>query len=144
LAVTRPSGQREPLNLEPIGADVTGVLIRRPVVAGTYIVAAERADEAAPGSASAAIDEIPLAVNGAEAESNLITIPVADLQQKLGHEHVRVLTADEPIRVEGGTRRGQDLWKLFAWCVLGSLLLEKLVLAWPMLRQKKVESPQLS
>lgn len=141
LAVTRPSGQREPLNLEPIGADVTGVLIRRPVVAGTYVVAAERADEAAPGSASAAIDEIPLAVNGAESESNLTTIPVADLQQKLGHEHVRVLTADEPIRVEGGTRRGQDLWKLFAWCVLGSLLLEKLVLAWPMLRQKKVESP---
>ena len=42
-----------------------------------------------------------------------------------------------PIRVEGGTRRGQDLWKLFAWCVLGCLMLEKLVLAWPMLGQKK-------
>jgi hypothetical protein len=85
-----------------------------------------------------ALDEIPIAVNGAESESNLVTVPVADLQQRLGHEHVRILTADEPIRVEGGTRRGQDVWKLFAWCVLGSLLLEKLVLAWPMLGQKKI------
>jgi hypothetical protein len=143
LTVTRPSGQREPLNLEAIGSDVSGVLIRRPVVAGTYLIAAERADDSAPGSAAASIDEIPLAVNGAEAESILLTIPVADLQQKLGHEYVRVLTADEPIQVEGGTRRGQDLWKLFACCVLGSLLLEQLVLAWPMLGQKKLASSEI-
>ena len=137
LAVTRPSGLREPLNIEAIGADVSGVMIRRPVLAGTYLVASERPDSSAPGSASASLDEIPVAVNGAEQESNLSRIGIAELQQKLGHEHVRVLTADEPIRVEGGTRRGQDLWKLFAWCVLGCLLLEKLVLAWPMLGQKK-------
>ena len=140
LAVTRPSGLREPLNLEAIGADVSGVVIRRPVVAGTYVVAAEQPDSPTPGSA-AAIDETPLAVNGAEVESNLTAIPLADLQQKLGHEHVRILTAEEPIRVEGGTRRGQDLWKLFAWCVLGCLLLEKLVLAWPMLARKKAAEP---
>jgi hypothetical protein len=138
LSVTRPSGLREPLNVEAIGADVSGVIVRRPVVAGTYEVATERTDTSAPGSASMALDEIPIAVNGAESESNLVTVPVADLQQRLGHEHVRILTADEPIRVEGGTRRGQDVWKLFAWCVLGSLLLEKLVLAWPMLGQKKI------
>jgi hypothetical protein len=137
LAVTRPSGLREPLNLEAIGADVSGVMIRRPVLAGTYVIASERPDDSAPGSASGSLDEIPIAVNGSEQESNLETIGVAELQQKLGHEHVRVLTADEPIRVEGGTRRGQDLWKLFAWCVLGCLLLEKLVLAWPMLGRKK-------
>jgi len=137
LTVTRPSGLREPLNLEAIGADVSGVLVRRPILAGTYTVAAERPDSTAPGSAASQLDEIPLAVNGAELESNLTTIGVADLQQKLGHDHARVLTADEPIRVEGGARRGQDLWKLLAWCVLGSLLLEKLVLAWPMLGQKK-------
>lgn len=140
LAVTRPSGVREPLSVEAIGADVSGVVVRRPVVAGTYLVAAEKQESSTPGSA-AAIDETPLAVNGAEQESNLTAIPTADLQQKLGHEHARVLTADEPIRVEGGTRRGQDLWKLFAWCVLGCLLMEKLVLAWPMLMKKKMAEP---
>ena len=128
------------MSLEAIGSDVSGVVVRRPVVAGTYLVAAENQDSTTPGSA-AAIDETPLAVNGAEPESNLTTIAIADLQQKLGHEHARVLTADEPIRVEGGTRRGQDLWKLFAWCVLGCLLMEKLVLAWPMLMKKKVAEP---
>lgn len=137
LTVTRPSGVREPLNVEAIGADVSGVMVRRPVLAGTYLVASEQTDTATPGSASASLDEIPLAVNGAETESNLQSIAVADLQQKLGHEHARVLTADEAIRVEGGTRRGQDLWKLCAWCVLGCLLMEKFVLAWPMLGQKK-------
>lgn len=135
LTVTRPSGQREPVNLDAISADVSGVLIRRPVAAGTYVIAAERNEDLA--SASTSIEEIPLAVNGAETESNLQTVAPADLQQKLGHEHARVLTADEPIRVEGGTRRGQDLWKLFACCVLACLLLEQLVLAWPMLSQKK-------
>ena len=62
---------------------------------------------------------------------------VAQLQQRLGHEDVRVLAADEPIRIEGGTRRGQDLWKLFGWCVMGCLLLEQLILAWPMLGKAK-------
>lgn len=136
LAVTRPSGVREPLNLEPISADVTGVILRRPVVAGPYLIVAEQTDRELTGSAGA-LDEIPLAVNGAEAESDLTSVDIAELQQRLGNEHARVLTADEPIRVEGGTRRGQELWKLFAWGVLGCLLLEQLVLAWPMLGTRK-------
>ena len=136
FAVTRPSGVREPLTVDAISADVSGVTIRRPVLAGTYAVVSEQADSTTLGSAANALDTIPLAVNGAEQESNLAATPVSELQQRLGHEHVRVLTADEPIRVEGGTRRGQDLWKLFAWCVLGCLLLEQTVLAWPMLRKQ--------
>jgi Aerotolerance regulator N-terminal/von Willebrand factor type A domain len=136
FAVTRPSGIREPLTVEALGADVSGVTVRRPVLAGTYTISTEQTETSSPGSASNNLDETPLAVNGAESESNLATIPGADLQQQLGHDHARVLTIDEPIRVEGGTRRGQDLWKLFAWCVLGCLLLEKVVLAWPMLGKK--------
>jgi len=136
FAVTRPSGVREPLTVDAISADASGVTIRRPVQAGTYFVVSEQAESTAPGSASNTLDYIPLAVNGAEQESDLAATTVPDLQQRLGHEHVRVLTADEPILVEGGTRRGQDLWKLFAWSVLGCLLLEQTVLAWPMLRKQ--------
>lgn len=142
LTVTRPSNLREPLNIEALGPNVSGVTVRRPVAAGFYTIATERTDSpdplktASPGSASNAGDDIPLAVNGAEIESDLTAISAADLQQKLGHDHARVLTADEPIRVEGGTRRGQDLWKLFAWCVLTCLLLEQLVVAWPSLGKK--------
>jgi hypothetical protein len=136
LAVTRPSGVRQPLTIEAIGADVSGVLIRRPILAGIYLVAAEQSEQAAAGTAASSLDEIPLAVKGAESESDLTTVSVPDLQQALGHDHVRVLTADEPILVEGGTRRGQDLWKLLAWSVLGCLLLEQLVLAWPLISRK--------
>ena len=136
-AVIRPSGIKEPLNVDAISATVSGVTVRRPLMAGTYTISAEQTDTSAPGSTSNKLDEFPLAVNGAESESDLTTITVADLQRKLGHEDVRVLAADEPIRIEGGTRRGQDLWKLFGWCVMACLLLEQLLLAWPMLGNAK-------
>ena len=134
--LTRPTGVKEPLNVDVIGANISGVTIRRPVLAGTYMVTSEQTDTASPGSALNRLDEISLAVNGSENESNLTAISVADLQQMLGHDDVRILAADEPIRLEGGARRGQDLWKLCGWCVLGCLLLEMMVLARPMLRKK--------
>lgn len=136
-AVIRPSGVKEPLNVDAISATVSGVTIRRPLIAGTYLVTSEQTDTTNPGSASNQLDAIPLAVDGAESESDLTTVPIAELQQRLGHDDVRVLAADEPIRVEGGSRRGQHLWKLFGWCVMACLLLEQLILAWPLLGKAK-------
>lgn len=134
--VQRPSGVREPLTVDAISATASGVTVRRPLTAGAYLILSEQVDTTSPGSASNKLDEIPLAVNGAESESDLTMITVTDLQQKLGHDDVRVLSADDPIRIEGGVRRGQDLWKLLGWCVLGCLLLEQLILAWPMLGKR--------
>ena len=139
--VHRPSGVKEPLNVDAISADVSGVTVRRPFVAGPYVVSSEQADASSTDSASNLLEEIPLAVNGAESESDLKALSIADLQQKLGHDDVRVLAAEEPIRLEGGARRGQDLWKVLGWCVLGCLLLEMLVLASPM-RGKKAQVAQ--
>jgi hypothetical protein len=134
--VRRPSGVKDPLSVDAIGANVSGVTIRRPYLAGTYVVSSEQVETSSAGSASNTLDEIPLAVNGPESESDLTAIPVGDLQRKLGHDDVRILAADEPIRLEGGARRGQDLWKFFGWSVLGCLLFEMLVLASPMLGKK--------
>jgi hypothetical protein len=146
FSVTRPSGMKEPLNVDALGPNVSGVTIRRPVLAGNYTISTEQTDVASAGSALSGpestspvmnrLDEIPLAVNGSASESDLTAISVTELQRKLGTEDARVLSADEPIRVEGGTRRGQDLWKTLAWCVMGCLLFEKLVLAWPMLHKR--------
>lgn len=135
-SVIRASGVKEPLSVDAISANASGVTVRRPLIAGPYMISSELVDTTAPGSASNKLDEIPLAVNGAEHESDLITLSVGDLQQKLGHDDVRVLAADDPIRIEGGARRGQDLWKLFGWCVMGCLLLEQLILAWPMVGKR--------
>ena len=128
--------------MDVIGANVSGVTIRRPVLAGTYAVTSEQTDTTSPGSASNRLEEISLAVNGSENESDLTAISIADLQQKLGHDDVRILAADEPIRLEGGARRGQDLWKLCGWCALGCLLFELMVLAWPMLGKKSQVTQQ--
>lgn len=135
-SVIRASGVKEPLGVDAISASVSGVTVRRPFIAGPYVITAELIETSAPASASNTLDQIPIAVNGAESESELVSLTVGDLQQKLGHDDVRVLAADEPIRIEGGARRGQDLWKLFGWCVMGCLLLEQLILAWPMVRKR--------
>ena len=140
--VLRPSGVKEPLSVDAIGANVSGVTLRRPLMAGSYVITSEQAESANAASAANLLDEIPFAVNGAESESLLSAISISDLQQKLGHDDVRILGADEPIRLEGGARRGQDLWKLFGWLVLGCLLFEMLVLAWPKLGQKKPQGVQ--
>ena len=87
-------------------ANVSGVNVRRPVIAGTYVVSTEQVDPSSNDSTANKLDEISLAVNGSEIESDLTPILVADLQRKLGHDDVRVLAADEPIRIDGGSRRG--------------------------------------
>ncbi len=133
--LTRPSGVKEPLTIDAISASASGFTVRRPVLAGTYAIAMEQSSTSSSGTLLKNLDEIVVAVNGAESESDLTVMSASDLQQKLGPDAVRVLAANEPIRLEGGARRGQDLWKAFAWCVLACLLVEKLILAWPMLRK---------
>lgn len=134
--VRRPSGVKEPLNVDAISADVSGVTVRRPLVAGPYVVVSELSDANSTASASNVLDDVTLAVNGSESESDLKGVSVFDLQSKLGHNDLRILTADEPIRLEGGARRGQDLWKILGWFVLACLLIEMLVLAIPALKSR--------
>ncbi|WP_397569144.1 BatA domain-containing protein [Schlesneria sp. T3-172] len=131
--VIRPSGIREALYVEAINSNVSGVTIRRPVRAGTYLVQSE---QGAHGDTSAArlVDEIPIAVNGAESESNLTVLPAATLMQQLDQYEIRVLTANDPIRLEGGSSRGRNLWKGFGWSVLACLLWEMFIVAGPSLK----------
>jgi len=139
LSVTRPSGVKESLSIDAISPTVSGVTVRRPVVAGTYAIISEQNDSTSADSTTMKVDEILLAVNGAESESNLASISVSELQQKLGHDEVHVLAVDQPIRLEGGARRGLDLWKLFGWSVLACLLLEKAILAWSSVGNRQLQ-----
>jgi hypothetical protein len=139
--VNRPSGVREPLSVDAIDANVSGMTVRRALAAGPYVISSEQVVTTVPSTGANELDQILLAVNGSESESDLQALSVGELQKKLGHDDVRVLAADEPIRLEGGARRGQDLWKFFGWCVLACLLFEMLVLASPLLG-RKVQVPQ--
>ncbi len=133
-AATRPSGITEPLRVDVMSATVSGVAIRRPVMAGTYTVVIEQTDASSPDPSPTKIDEIVLAVNGAESESDLTAYSVQELQSRLEDQGVRVLGADEALRIDGVARSGGELWQRLGWCLLGSLLLEQLILAWPRLR----------
>lgn len=133
----RPNGARETLVLEALGPNVSGVAIRQPLLSGTYALVAEpTAVEANPAPSPPTREATPLCVHAAAAESDLRLLTPWDMQQKAAGADVRVLAVDEPLHLEGGVRRGQNLWKWFAAAMLGGLLLEMVVVAWPMQRQE--------
>lgn len=134
-SVLRPSGARELLHIEAMNAEASGITIRRAVRAGTYAITAEQIESATPEAAPKPIEEIPIAVNGSESESNLTRLSPTALQHELNQYDIRLLAALEPIRLEGGSSRGRNLWKGFGWTVLGCLLSEMLIVAWPVLRR---------
>lgn len=129
-AVERPSGVRETVAVEALSADVSGLLVRRPLNSGFYRIAADAPTEvdseksAAPPSNK---DLFQLAVQAPEAESPPACLTPYELQQQLGNAEVRVLAVDEPILVTGGRLRGQGLWRWLIGGVLGALLLEMLI-----------------
>jgi hypothetical protein len=126
--VERPTGDRELLPIEALGPRAAGLIVRRPLDAGVYTIrddaAMARGDRRSAESAA-----WQLAVQGAASESDLTTLSAWDLQQSLQSGGIRVLAADEPLRLAGGVRRGGSLWKWCAGAMLAVLLAEMLVLA---------------
>uniref|UniRef100_A0A7C4LKR8 VWA domain-containing protein n=1 Tax=Schlesneria paludicola TaxID=360056 RepID=A0A7C4LKR8_9PLAN len=136
--VERPTGERERLVMEALGANVSGVIIRRPLLSGLYTVQSEAAEQGTtvgptpPGgiepNRAAAVD-LKLAVQAPVSESELEVLPPWSLQHQLGPLGIRVLGVDEPLHLEGGLRRGQSLWKWCTGAMLAALLLEMVLLA---------------
>ena len=132
--VTRPSGITEPLPIDSIGPSISSATIRRPLVAGMYTVSTEQIVGSSSEMALNSSDKLSFAVNGVESESDLTSISDVDLKTRIGNDDVRLLTADEPIPHEEGIRRHQSMWKISGGFLLGCLLLEKMILAWPLLK----------
>jgi hypothetical protein len=125
-ALERPNGLREAIGVEALGADVSGVLVRRPLNSGFYRINAEAAPDVSGGHAVATNrpDLFQVAVRGSESESPPACLSPYELQQQIGNAEIRVLAVDEPILVTGGRLRGQGLWRWLIGGVLGALLLE--------------------
>jgi hypothetical protein len=131
LQLVRPSGAAEPAPLEALEADVTGVRILQPLTAGVYQLHATAADPT-PASGS---PSVTFCVQAPVSESDLTFLSPDELRSQLAGSDVRVLAVDELPRVEGGSRRGQSLWKTLLAGMLGLLLVEMAVLAWPVWRK---------
>lgn len=129
-AVERPSGDRETIAVEALSADVSGLLVRRPLTGGVYRIATEAPtnSEVDPTvTAASTKDLFQVAVQAPEVESPPACLTPYELQQQLGNAEVRVLAVDEPILVAGGKLRGQGLWRWLIGGVLAALLLEMLI-----------------
>jgi hypothetical protein len=132
--LTRPTGRQEPLQVEALTSEVSGVQIRSPLVSGAYRL---RAEQGTTPETREKLDEWVFAVNGPVSESDLTRISPEELSRKVGRDDVRVLGVNEAIDLQGGARRGQGLWQ---WCLFGvlvALLAEMMLLGWPTLGRKE-------
>jgi hypothetical protein len=137
--LNRPAGRPETLSVEALTADVSGVQIRSPLIGGAYRIVAEQTtaaagDDIAPKSK---LDEWLFAVNGPVGESDLTQITPEELSRTIQRDDVRILGVNEPIDLQGGSRRGQGLWHACLVGVLLALFGEMALLGWPALVRKE-------
>ncbi|WP_010587769.1 BatA domain-containing protein [Schlesneria paludicola] len=139
-AVIRPSGEHNPLPMDLLNASLAKATIRRPLSAGTYVITSAPFETTTSDAAMDATEVLSLTVNGAESESDLSVLTKHDLEHLIGNDDAHVLAYDEPIGLDGGTRKGYELSKALGWCALGCLLFEMGMLAWPVAGDRRLFS----
>jgi hypothetical protein len=140
--LSRPnSDNEEVLSVEAFGSDAYGVTIRNPLRSGPYtLTVRQSAAENATGPGET-LDVIPLAVNGPADESDLVALQADGLRQRLGDSNYKWIERNESISLEGAAIRGRDSWRLLITLALICLLIEMIVLAWPVLNRTVRKEP---
>jgi hypothetical protein len=114
------------INVEALGADRYGLVLRALGRRGFYNVRCEGPAEGATSDGEGW--SVTLAVNGPASESNLTSVTRSAFEDRLGLANVRWVEADEPISLEGTTYFGHDVWKYLMLAVLLCLALEMILL----------------
>jgi len=135
--VVHPDGTKESLTVDALGPDLFGVTVRPQTERGLYRVTASRVGATTGEVGGDRLLDVPFAVNGPAQESEPAVLDEAGLRERLAGGSFRWVGRGEAIRLEGGQVSGQDLWKWLLVAVLGCLLLEMTVLAWPMLGRER-------
>lgn len=130
----RPSGLNEPLSVEALAANLSGLVARRTYSSGIYRIHSESTAAAASDSSSEST-VVAWATQAPSSESQLAGATPAELRAAMNGAAVGVLENGEPIRLEGGSRRGEHLWKWSIAAALLGLFSEMLLLSHPMWRR---------
>jgi hypothetical protein len=127
-----PGGETQPLSPELIGIGQFGVRVRDCMLRGVYRLSALRGS----GDNETPLWDVPLAFAGPAEESQLLSPTASELREKTGQGGQTVSLDTERALALGLERAqigGTEWWKWFLVAVLGCLLAELLLLAWPSL-----------
>jgi hypothetical protein len=133
FTLTTPSGREEPLPVDALGADRYGITLKNLPQRGLYQIAAHGTKQTPQAGPDAKVWQVALAVNGPVEESDLRVLGEKDLQERMGQAAYRWVADGQPITLTAAQVQGQDLWKWAMLAVLGCLLVELAIVAWPSL-----------
>jgi hypothetical protein len=122
------------LSVDALGGDRYGITLRRFDRRGSYRLAALRREDQTRPDLETKLWEITLAVNGLADESQLVTLDESHQRQQRGLTSVVGLMQPPVEGLAVVEPYGGDLWKWLLAAVLALLLVELLLLAWPVLR----------
>jgi hypothetical protein len=138
VTLARPGQQLgdEPLDVGYIGPDQRGVTVSGLLERGVYRVTGFRpslsSDSQLP--ADKPVWDVPLVVGGEGAESDLAPLGREQFEAIADSANLRWVAAGEEISLAGTAIRGQSSWWWLILVVLGLLILEMAILAWPTFR----------
>jgi hypothetical protein len=117
----------EPLDVTFIGSQTRGATLSGLLNRGLYRVEASRASADAPAAGATPLWEIPLAINGSAAESDLTPLAAAARDQLAASSHLHFADSGQSISAHSVSFRGSRMWRWLVFVALGLLLAEMLV-----------------
>jgi hypothetical protein len=158
ILLTDPDGQTETLAVEALAADRYGIRIPPLDRRGVWRVAAYSQENlptavsggSVPGGSTPGVNraagtapesklwETPLAINGPSEESDLTPISDGEILERAGAVPLALRQAEETLSVTGAAVLREDYWRWLIAAVLAGLLIEGVLLAWPVVRGAKI------
>ncbi len=155
ILLADPHGTTHPLSIEALAADRYGIRIPPLGQRGIWRLAAYNPEplprgfrpgshggaEPTPislGGADSKLWETPFAVNGPSEESDLTPISDAQILERAGSVPLALQQAEETISVTGASVLREDYWRWLIGAVLAGLVIEGVLLAWPVVRGAKI------
>jgi hypothetical protein len=143
FALYRPGRELDAESVDAgfVGAEKRAVTIRNALSRGVYRLNAYLPENGNPGGEQQKLKwQAEFAVHGTPTESDLAPLRRKEFEDRQLGERLRWVGPGETISMAGSQIRGQNWWKYLVLAVIAILLVELVMLAWPVYRQKQEEA----